>query len=221
MSQLPLDLGHRPALGRGSFLSGPSNATALAMIDRWPDWPDGKLVLTGPEGAGKTHLVHIWAERSGAAIQPADAPGDGDLAPGTMAVAVEDADRIAGRRQPEERLFHLHNQLRERGGFLLVTGRTPPARWSFQLPDLASRLCAAVAVEVDPPDDTLLEGVLVKLFADRHIRVGPRLVPYLARRIDRSLAEAARVVDALDAAGLAAARPIGIDLAREVLDLRD
>ena len=37
--QLPLDLGHRPALGREDFLVAPSNQGAVAWIDRWPDWP--------------------------------------------------------------------------------------------------------------------------------------------------------------------------------------
>lgn len=68
--QLGLDLPSVAALGREDFLVAPSNALAMAMIDAWPNWQGGKLVLSGPEGAGKTHLAHVWAQRSGAKLIP-------------------------------------------------------------------------------------------------------------------------------------------------------
>ena len=48
-----------------------------------------------------------------------------------------------------------------------------------------------------------MQAVLVKLFADRQLRVDPDLVTYLAARLDRSFAAAAAAVDALDRAALA------------------
>jgi hypothetical protein len=59
--QLVFDLPVRPAMGRDDFFVTGSNAGALAQVDGWRDWPFGKLVLVGPEGAGKTHLAHVWA----------------------------------------------------------------------------------------------------------------------------------------------------------------
>ena len=70
--QLVLDLAVRPALGRADFLVAPSNALAVAWVDRWPDWPMRRLAVTGPQGAGKTHLAHVWSARAGAAILPAE-----------------------------------------------------------------------------------------------------------------------------------------------------
>ena len=32
---------------------------ALGLVDLWPNWAGGKLVLAGPAGAGKTHLTHV------------------------------------------------------------------------------------------------------------------------------------------------------------------
>ncbi|MEO0401886.1 MAG: chromosomal replication initiator DnaA, partial [Pseudomonadota bacterium] len=66
--QLGLNLPARTALGRDDFLVAPSNALALAMIDGWQDWQGAKMVLSGPPGAGKTHLTHVWAAASGAHI---------------------------------------------------------------------------------------------------------------------------------------------------------
>ena len=63
--QLALALGHAASFAREDFLEGPSNAAALALIERWPDWPDRVVALVGPEGSGKSHLGAIWAERVG------------------------------------------------------------------------------------------------------------------------------------------------------------
>ena len=94
------------------------------------------------------------------------------------------------------------------GGSLMVSGREAPARWPIALPDLASRLRAAPVARLEAPDDALLAAVLVKLFADRQLVVGPDLMQFLLTRIDRSFAAAAETVAALDRAGLARHRPI-------------
>ena len=65
-TQLALALDHAESLAREDFLAGPSNAVALALIERWPDWPSRTLLLRGPEGSGKSHLAAIWARESGA-----------------------------------------------------------------------------------------------------------------------------------------------------------
>ncbi|MBC7155989.1 MAG: chromosomal replication initiator DnaA, partial [Rhodobacteraceae bacterium] len=139
-AQLPLNLPPpRPALGRGDFLPAAPNALALAAIDRWAEWPQGKLVLVGPEGAGKTHLAHVWAAMRGAAVVPAASLAVADLPAlaAAGAVVVEDADRIGGDAAAETALFHLHNLVLEAGGRLLLTARALPRDWGLALPDLA------------------------------------------------------------------------------------
>lgn len=216
MAQLPLDLPHRPALEREDFWVAPANEAAVQWLDRWPLWPAPALTLTGPPGSGKTHLGHVFARRAGALTITPEALGRAaprDLAGGARAAIVDDADRAA-----EEPLLHLYNLLAERDGHLLLLARAAPARWGIGLADLRSRLLAAPVVAVAPPDDALLATLLVKLFADRQLRIGEEVVAYLIPRLERSFAAAQRMVAALDQAALAARRPITVPLAREVLD---
>ena len=215
--QLVLDLPARPALGRADFFVSPSNELALAQVESWPGWPSGRLAVTGPAGAGKTHLAHVWAARSGARFLGDLAGLDLAALPGDMALVVEDVDRLAGDRAAEETLFHLCNLLAAGGGSLMVSGREPPARWPLALPDLASRLGVAAVARLEPPDDDLLAAVLVKQFADRQLAVEPGLIRYLVSRMDRSFAAAETLVADLDRAGLARQRPITARLAAEVL----
>jgi chromosomal replication initiation ATPase DnaA len=212
--QLVLDLGHRAALGAEDFLIAPSNEAAVAWLDRWPDWPAPALVVHGTEGSGKTHLCHVFAAKSRAACIAGDALTL-DALPAlasSPAVAVDDAERAG-----ETTLLHLYNLVAEAGGRLLLTARFPAQRWATRLPDLRSRLLALPASELAPPDDALLAAVLLKLFAERQVTVAPELVGFLVRTIERSFGAARDAVRQLDAAALAAGRPITIPLAREVL----
>ena len=213
--QLALALPHAESFARDDFLTGASNEAALATIERWPDWADRVLALTGPEGAGKSHLAAIWVEKAGARRVAARALGETDLlhALATGALVVEDtSDEL-----DERALFHLLNLVREEDGYLLLTSRTPPATWGLALPDLASRLRAVPVVTVSAPDDALLRAVMVKLFADRQLAVDENLIAYLATRIERSFAAARETVERLDREALRQKRGVTRALAAELL----
>jgi chromosomal replication initiation ATPase DnaA len=213
MAQLVLDLGHRPALGRESFLVAPSNEAVVAWLDRWPEWPAPALVVYGPPGCGKSHLLEAWRARSGASTERSpELVGKGRV----KALAIDGAESV-----PEEDLFHLYNIIAERRGHLLLTGRLPPVLWKTQLADLRSRLLASPSVAIGAPDDALLGAVLVKLFADRQVQVSQDVILWLLRRIERSFAGARDAVARLDAAALAQKRPVTVPLAREVLGSDD
>ena len=208
-AQIPLTLGHRPALGRDDFLVTESNAAAVAWIDQWPDWPGAALVIYGPPGSGKTHLATVWQARAGASVVPTH----GAIDMSSSAWIADGADEPTD----DAELLHAHNRLAEAGGHLLVTARTPPARWQGRLRDLVSRLNASPTVAVAPPDEPLLAAVLVKLFADRQLRVGADVISYLVTHMERSFDAARRIVAATDTAALAARRGVSIPLVRDVL----
>ena len=212
--QLAFALPNAEALTREDFFVAPSNALALQTVEGWQDWPGRKLLLIGPEGAGKTHLAHVWAALSGAAIVTgADLTQTDVAALAGRPVLVDDADRIG---PAEAQLFHLHN-LATSGAALLLTARTPPRDWGLTLPDLISRMQATQIARLEAPDDALLSAVLVKLFADRQVTVPSNLISYLITRMPRSIGAARTLVADLDARALAAGRPITRALAGELL----
>ena len=210
--QLPLSLPHRPAMGRADFLTGAANYEAIALIDRWPDWPVRVVYLFGPPGSGKSHLAEIWRSASGAASVPAAAMARSDAERLLVSGAAIIEDLHAGPFD-EAALFHLLNLAAERQAALLLTGRVPPAAMQVDLPDLASRLRAAQPVRLAEPDDYLLRHVLIKLFADRQLSVAPAVIDYIVTRLDRSLEAANLIVDQLDRQALAEGRAVTRHLA--------
>jgi chromosomal replication initiation ATPase DnaA len=217
--QLNLTLPVRTALGRDDFFVSPANAMALALIESWPDWSGGKLLLSGPPGAGKTHLAHVWAALSGATIHAARDLAEVDiLALAQGPVAIEDVPEIADDPKGQTALFHLHNLVLAEGHSLLLSGHGDPAHWGLTLPDLKSRMQGTTVAQLEEPDDTLLAVILAKLFADRQITPHPDLIPYLVGRMDRSFEAARHIVDRLDTLSLSEQRPLTRALARRVLD---
>ena len=214
--QLTFDLPVRTSLERGDYFVSDANAFAVARLDAVESWTSHKMALVGPKGSGKTHLAHVWAEATGGAVMALTDMQAADVVHVNTPLAVEISDSF--EPETENTLFHLHNHMAAvLLPFLMIT-RAPPARWPLVLPDLKSRMDATELVQIGPPDDALLAAVLVKQFADRQLHVAPSLIAWMTKRMDRSFAEAQRLVAECDAAALAQGRPINRTLAQHILD---
>lgn len=195
--QLVLELPHRPATGAEDFLVSSCNAAAVAAIDAWPNWTQRVLVIVGPTGSGKSHLVNVWRARAGGAVLNAAEIEESRIAgvPGEGALAIENMDAGIG---DERVLFHLLNLARETKLNLILTTRSAPGEIAIVLPDLRSRLRALPVVRIEMPDEDLLKALLVKLFYDRQLPVEPHVIAHLARHLERSTEAANRVVAEID-----------------------
>lgn len=219
--QLLLPFPHAPGYDSRDFLPAASNREALAWLD--VDWPERRLALWGPAGCGKSHLLHIWAQKVGARIltgqtltdQPGTDQAVGGLAamPENAAVVVDDADTVGS----ETLLLHLLNTARDRGLHVLLSARTPPSRWPVSLADLSSRLRAVTAVEIRPPSDDLLTGLLMRLLSDRQLSVAQSVQDWMLTRLPRSPAALRQAVARLDRASLRSGKPITVSFATKVL----
>lgn len=196
--------------GAAGFVVSDCNRVAVEALDGWPNLIGGVMAICGPAGCGKSRLGQVWAERVGAvALHGAEA-------------ALIDPRELEGRPVlldramdvDDETLFHLINLTQATGGALLLISRPAPSAWQVDLPDLRSRLAAVISVPMEAPDDTVLAAMLEARFAERGIRPARDVIPYLLRRIDRSAAAAADVVERLDALH----RPVTRALARAVVE---
>jgi len=215
--QLTLDLAHRSALDREDFLISDSNAAAVELIDAAESWPHRALLLTGPQGSGKSHLANVFRLTHGSDLVEAAALGEEaiGLLEAAGALVVENIDRGS---VDERVLFHLLNMARQGRGLVLMTSRVAPGQLAFALPDLRSRVRACPVAQIEAPDDFLLQAVLVKLFADRQLAVEPAIVSFLAMRMERSMQAANAVVEEIDRLALAMRRKVSKQLAQAALD---
>ena len=214
--QLAFVLPHAESLTRDNFLEGPANEAGLALIDRWPEWPNRIMLLVGPEGSGKSHLAAIWTEQAGARSISAHAL-TATAVPGALATGALVVEDLKSPDVDERALFHLMNLAREEEAFVLITARIPASALQFELRDLRSRLRAVPTVSLLPPDDQLFRALIVKFCADRQLAVDETVVSYLATRIERSYAAVRQAVELLDTEALRLGRPVTRALAAELL----
>ena len=206
-AQLVLPLETRSAQGRADFIVAPGNAQAVAFIDSYPGWVAPAAALHGPPASGKSHLAAVWAQKVGARIVEASSLA-ADIPDGPLVVENVGAD-VA-----QAPLF----ALLERGAPLLLTAQIAPALWPVRLPDLVSRARALLAFALWAPDDALLMGLAVKLFADRQLAVPESVVAHMIRSLERSPGAIRDFVARADAAALAEKKPVNISLIKGLLD---
>ena len=206
MTQLVLPLETRHALGRADFIVAPGNASAVAFIDSFPNWPAPAVALVGPPASGKSHLAAVWAEKAGAQIIEAASLNSG-VPDGALVV-----ENVAAG-VPEAPLF----ALLERGAPLLLTSQTAPASWPVALPDLVSRTRALLAFDLWAPNDALLMGLAVKLFADRQLQVPESVVAHMIASLERSPGAIRDFVARADARALEQKKPVNLSLIKDLL----
>jgi chromosomal replication initiation ATPase DnaA len=193
------------------FVVSGCNSLAVETIEAWPDWPEGRLALVGPEGAGKTHLALAWASKVGAVSLDLDNLDVSDLQ--GRPILVENADQ----RGADSNLFHVLN-MADSGATVLITGRTEPVSWPTSLPDLRSRFNALHVAKIAAPDDVVLVGVMSKLFRERNIKPSEDVLTYLEKRIERSIPAVRDIVRRIDDYADAERREITRAMVRQVLE---
>ncbi len=218
--QLLFAFDHAPSLHEEDFLVADDNREAYAWLERWPHWPSSVLVVHGPPGCGKTHLLHVFLARTAGLPLTLSDLENGQIVERLDAAAtwaLDDAERHLGPTH-QEALLHAYNRICETKRHLLLTAREPPSRWPVGLADLGSRLKATPAAGIRSPGDPLIRAVLVKLFADRQLQVDDSVLTYVLSHMERTFDAARSIVARIDETALHGHRRITIALVREVLN---
>ena len=174
MTQIVLPLASTSS-GPARIVIGAANAHVAEALGSPARWPFGTAVLTGPPRSGKSLFARWFAES----------------AKDDQREAIDDAHTL-----DETELFHRWNRAQEHGTPLLIVAGEPP--WDIALPDLRSRLGAALQLEIGPPDDALAQALLHALAEQRGLPLGAEAADYLVPRAGRSWAELEKLVIAID-----------------------
>lgn len=192
MSQIALPLAHRGAADPDRIVVGNSNSGVIEALGDPAGWPFRTAILTGPPRSGKS-LLGRWFT----------AQGKGDVA--------DSADRI-----DETELFHRWNRAQEDGRPLLLISDAQP--WDIALPDLRSRLAAALHLEITAPDDVMVAGLVENLAEQRTLVLGEGALTYLVPRATRSFAGIERLVAAIDRLSMERKAPATLSIWRDALE---
>lgn len=192
MSQIALPLAAGPGASPSRIVVGNANAAVIEACDHAGDWPFRTAILVGPPSSGKSLIARWFAET-----------GRGE--------AIDDAWKL-----DETGLFHRWNRAQENAAPLLLVG--PPGEWQVRLPDLASRLGAALQLEIGAPDDAMLAELIAAHAEARGLALGPEAAAYLVPRCVRSHLGVERLVAAIDRISLERKQPPTMAIWRDALE---
>ncbi len=196
------------------------------------------LVLTGPSGTGKTHLLHgignALAATPGVVVaclsahdlvaELVEALEQGRVAAWQAryrradALLLDDVHLLAGKERTQEELFHLFNLLLEQERQMVFTTADPLAGVAGLEPRLRTRLEGGLVAELQPADRELRRRVIDRLLAARGEAPAPEFAAYLAARPAESVRAVQGVVQRLLNAAEVQQRPLDLALARELLE---
>jgi DnaA family protein len=224
--QLALSVGFNAARRLDNFVPGPNAGCVAALRAVVTGESGGHVYLTGPEGSGKTHLLHAscaLAAAGGARVvylpmvqrRALDAAVLSGMDSAVL-VCVDDVDHAAGDGPWELALFNLYNEADAGGARMVFAGRRGPA--AMALADLRSRLSAALVLQLLAPDDAQRRQVLRGRARELGFELGDDVLGYLLSRQPRALGHLTALVEDLDRYALAAQRRVTVALVREFLD---
>lgn len=172
MSQIVLPLSLRRELEQVRIVVGNANLAVVEALRDPSTWPFRTAILLGPPKSGKT-LLGRWFEAQ------------------DKGVVIDGADAM-----DETKLFHRWNRAQEdKTPLLLIANREG---WEIALPDLKSRLGAALQLEIGSPDDEMIAGLIESHAEQRGLALGEGALTYLVPRTKRSFAAIERLVGEID-----------------------
>lgn len=211
-----------------NFIVGSTNrfahAASLAVADN-SNIVYNPLVIYGPSGVGKTHLMLAiknnirkrFPYRKIEYIRSEDftnqlikALQEGKLGLGTVddfrnkyrnvdVLLIDDIHFIAGKEQTQEEFFNTFNTLQQNNKQIVVTLDRPPKEVKTLDDRIRSRLESGLFADITPPDFETRVGIIIKKAEQVGIELNENLVYYIAEHIKVNTRQLEGVVKKLHA----------------------
>ena len=192
-----------------------NNFEAYRLLENWPNWPDKKINVFGPNGCGKTHLANILNKKINSLLVRAD-----ELKENTLndleqkdCLIIEDY-----QNNIDEKFFYtILNLINQTNQYVVINSVKPINKFDIKLIDLKSRLNNFINLGIKLPTDDLLRVIITKSFSDKQIRINVKNLEYILKNIDRSYEKVFKFIKDVDILSLSTGKSININLIKKVL----
>ena len=230
-----------PALVRATFDVAGSNQLAVRAADAVVAEPGARyspLVIHGPTGTGKSHLLHAignallasgarrvacvnagtFAEELIAAMQDGTVHRWRARYRAVDALLLDDVHALASKERTQEEFFHLFNELHGQGRQIVLTSGVPPKDLGGLEERLRSRFEGGLVVGIQPPERALREALFARWFQGHDLAADAELLRYLGERPAASAREVTGTAKRLRDAATQAGVSLSVGFAMETLE---
>lgn len=232
--------GRRRSLDLEGFVVGPCNRMAYGAAELVVKRPGemSPLVIHGPSGVGKTHLLEgicgrvrrmhptatitlLSAEQftSGflQALHGSGLPGFRRSCRNADLLVIDDLQFFVGKRATLVELQQTIDHLQRQGRQMVFSCDREPDSIDGLGADLLTRLRGGMTARILPPDYEVRQGIVAGLCAARGLEMPADVIHYVASQMTRHARELSGAVNRLEASSLMLGMPIGVEMAEEAL----
>jgi len=197
------------------FYVSQNNFNAFKLIESWPKWPSRFINIFGPKGCGKTHLANILSSKIGSLIISANKIDNGVIGKYKTkeCLIIDDFNNDI----EENLLYSIINLALQDNKYLIISSPISLKKFKIKLKDLNSRFTSFIEVGIDLPTDDLIRVILTKNFSDKQISVSKKNIDYILNNIDRSYEKINLFSNSIDNLSLEKAKPVNLQLIKDVL----
>ncbi len=225
-----------------NFIRGESNQLATSAAMAVADNPGGTrynpLVIYGPTGLGKTHLVQAIGNRVLQrnrhakvlytnsekftmeyinAIQTNRVPEFTSFYRSVDVLIVDDIQFLGGKEKTQDQFFHTFNALHQAGKQVVLTSDKQPKDLADVDERLISRFQWGLTADIQPPDFETRMAILQQKAQEEGVELHHDIMEYIARHVTSSVREIEGCLISLLAKVTLDNRELSIELAKEVV----
>ena len=204
------------SLNSNDFFISDSNFYAYNLLLSWPKWEKKIINIFGDRHSGKTHLIDIFLKKNkGLKVDLNDLRNyDLDKLRFYENIIIENLSEGL-----DETLFYsLIDTIDKYNKFLILTSNKSLNNLNIKLDDLKSRLKNCLFVEIQKPDDILIQALITKNLADYQISLDSKLIDFISKRIERSYTKINEFVCTIDEISLKKKKPVNLKIIKEILE---
>ncbi len=197
------------------FYVSKNNFNAFKLIESWPKWSSRFVNIFGPKGCGKTHLANVLMSKIQSVLTSAKKVDEEILSryKTKECLIIDDFENNID----EKLLYSVINMAFQDNKYLIISSPISLKKFKIKLKDLNSRFTSFIDIGIDLPTDDLLRAILTKNFSDKQIQVSKKNIDYILKNIDRSYEKVNSFVNSIDNLSLIKAKPINLQLIKNVL----
>ncbi len=222
------------------FVVGPSNRMAFGAVEMAVARPGemSPLVLHGPSGVGKTHLLEAMGERAREmhpginavclsaeqfttaflqALHAGGLPGFRRTCRGADLLCIDDVQFFAGKKATLLELQHTVDAMLRQGRQVVLSCDRELDALPDLGADLQTRLRGGMVARILPPDYDVRRGIVASLCSRRRLSVPDDVIHYVATSMTRHARELFGAVNRLEATGQMLGIPVTLGMAEESL----
>ena len=231
----------RAPLSLDAYVVGGGNRMAHAAAAMAAERPGAMtpVLLHGPSGTGKSHLLEAIAlrtrqlrSRSAVVLLSAEQftttfldalhgrrglPGFRRSLRSADLLLVDDIQFLAGKKATVSELLHTVEALLRSGRQVVLTADRDAEGLGELGADLQARLRGGMSAPILPPDAPTREGIVAALAARRGLDLPADVIRFVADRLTRNARELAGAVNRLEATSHMTGLPVDAGMARECL----